>query len=172
LPVIHNAAPVSEAAKTDYAVCAGDKILHTRGGPASTNPRDFHRYRWNNYRAASGVAYVLSQISISQITDGTSHTALVGEKSLSWQHYDSGKSLGDDQAAYLGDDADIRRWTDEPPRRDTAADDIQHFGSAHSSGCHFVLCDGAVRFVAYSIDPTIFKNFGNRHDNNPIELPK
>jgi len=78
--------------------------------------------------------------------------------------------LGDDQPVYLGDDADNRRWTDEPPQKDGKPDDIQHFGSAHSGGCHFVLADGSTRLISYTIDATVFKNFGNRHDGNPIGL--
>jgi prepilin-type processing-associated H-X9-DG protein len=51
-------------------------------------------------------------------------------------------------------------------------DDIQHFGSVHSGGCQFVLCDGSVRTVAYEIDATVFENFGNRQDGHPTAIGK
>jgi prepilin-type processing-associated H-X9-DG protein len=170
LPPFKNSDAVTEAARTDYAVCAGDSIIDTPSGPSSTRPKDLETYAWPPFRDATGISYVLSQIRIKSVTDGTSHTVMVGEKYVSQPHYDTGTSPGDDQPAYLGDDADNRRWTDEPPMKDSDADDIQHFGSAHSGGCHFVLCDGSVRLVSYNIDQEVFKNFGNRQDGNPIDL--
>ncbi|MDA1055108.1 MAG: DUF1559 domain-containing protein [Planctomycetota bacterium] len=170
LPPIHNSDPVTEAARTDYAVCAGDVIINTPAGPPSTNPSALQAYAWPPWRTATGVSYVLTTIRMAEVTDGTSNTAMVGEKYLSRLHYREGTSFGDDQPAYLGDDADNRRWTDEPPRKDSKADDIQHFGSAHSGGCHFVLADGSTRLISYTIDATVFKHFGNRQDGNPIDL--
>lgn len=168
---LHNSDPVTEAAKTDYAVCAGDSTIDTPAGPPSADPRDLRSYRWPPFRRATGVSYVLSRIRTADILDGTSQTAMVGEKYLARANYDDGQSLGDDQTAYLGDDADIRRWTDEPPQLDGPNDDIQHFGAAHTAGCHFVLCDGSVRLIAYDVDATVFQHFGNRRDGEVISLP-
>jgi hypothetical protein len=170
LPPIHNSDPVSEAARTDYAVCGGDAIINTPSGPPSMTPADLQSYAWPPWRNATGVGYVLTMIRMAEVTDGTSNTALVGEKYLSRQSYRDGSSFGDDQPAYLGDDADNRRWTDEPPQKDSEADDIQHFGSAHSGGCHFVLADGSTRLISYTVDARVFKDFGNRRDGNPISL--
>jgi len=170
LPPLRNSAPVGVAAKTDYAVCGGDQIIHTPPGPTSTDPQDVRNYQWPRFQDATGVAYVLTRIRLADITDGASHTAMVGEKYLSHQHYQSGATWGDDQTAFVGDDADNRRWTDEPPRQDDDSDDIQHFGSAHRAGCHFVLCDGSIRLVNYSIDAKVFNSLGNRRDGVPVSL--
>jgi len=170
LPPVHNSSPIAFAARTDYAVCSGDAIIRTPPGPPSMDPNVLQTYPWPPWRQATGVSYVLATIRMADILDGTSSTAMVGEKHLMRTAYLTGASLGDDQAAYLGDDADIRRWTDEPPRRDTTVDDIQHFGSAHNGGCNFVLCDGSVRPIRYAIDGTVFRNFGNRHDGIAISL--
>ena len=167
---LRNSDPVGWAAKTDYAVCAGDRIIHTPAGPPSTDPADLRAYRWPPFHQASGISYVLTRIRAADVLDGTSTTLMVGEKYLLRRHYRDGQSLGDDQTAYLGDDADIRRWTDEPPRADGEDDDIQHFGSAHADGCHFVLCDGSVRLVTYSVDATVFQHLGNRHDGELVDL--
>lgn len=170
LPPFINSALVTEAAKNDYAVCAGDSIISTPPGPPSMNPIDVNTYAWPPFRQASGISYVRLQIRMAEVTDGTSQTAMVGEKYLARLHYRSGDSYGDDHPIFIGDDADNRRWTDEPPTKDATVDDIQHFGSAHPGGCQFVLCDGSTRTISYTIDAQVFRNFGNRHDGNPIEL--
>ena len=82
----------------------------------------------------------------------------------------AGIQEADDHPIFIGDDADNRRWTEEPPKTDDTVDDIQGFGSAHSGGCHFVLCDGSTRTISYDIDANVFRDFGNRRDGNSIEL--
>jgi prepilin-type processing-associated H-X9-DG protein len=171
-PLLRNSVPVIEASRTDYAVCAGDSIIHTPPAPPSTNPVDLNSYAWPPFHSATGISYVRTQIRMAAVTDGTSNTAMIGEKYLARQHYRSGESWGDDQSPFVGDDGDNRRWADVSPRRDDSADDIQHFGSAHSGGCQFVLCDGSVRMIAYEIDAIVFKNLGNRQDGNPLQLGK
>lgn len=167
---LRNSDQVFEAARTDYAVCAGDSIIHTPAGPTSANPSDLNTYAWPPFQNATGISYVLSRIRIADVIDGASNTLVVGEKYINRQNYRDGQDLGDDQTAFLGDDADIRRWSDKPPRQDTDFSDIQHFGSAHYDGCHFVICDGSTRSVHYTIDATVFKNLGNRKDGGVISL--
>ncbi|QDT57113.1 putative major pilin subunit [Caulifigura coniformis] len=42
------------------------------------------------------------------------------------------------------------------------------FGSMHSAGAHFLLVDGAVRFLSNSVDKTTYRNLGRIADGNPI----
>jgi prepilin-type processing-associated H-X9-DG protein len=105
------------------------------------------------------------------LRDGTSSTYLLGEKYINAEHYATGRTPGDDQTMYLGDDADIRRWTVEPPLPDSRrVDSKEHFGSAHSSGCHFAFCDGSVRLISYQVDSSIHRRLGNRRDRIPVNL--
>lgn len=46
------------------------------------------------------------------------------------------------------------------------------FGSPHSSGCQFVLCDGSVHNISFSIDLATFRNLANRRDGLPIDDSK
>ncbi len=52
-----------------------------------------------------------------------------------------------------------------PFRQDTpGADDSFAFGSAHSGGLYFALCDGSVRFINYSITEVVLRHLANRKD--------
>jgi prepilin-type processing-associated H-X9-DG protein len=43
------------------------------------------------------------------------------------------------------------------------------FGSAHQNGCPFVLCDGSVRMVSFSIDPAAFGELSDRRDDTALD---
>ncbi len=167
-----NCDPVTMAAKTDYAVNAGDSIISTPYGPPSSNPIDIANYVWPPYDQMTGVSFVRSQIHLGLLHDGTSQVVMLGEKCLNRLHYGDGTSLGDDQSLFIGDDADIRRWTMFAPRRDPGNyDEIQLFGSPHDAGCNIAFADGSVRTINYSIDQAAWRYLGNRDDGNPVELP-
>ena len=114
-------------------------------------------------------------------TDGTTNTYLAGEKYINPDSYFNGGSWGDDCCVYSGHDWDIVRWTwadpSDPlidnyaPRQDRPALILpQRFGSAHPGALHFVLCDGSVRAISYSIDPFVHTQLGNRKDGIPVDI--
>lgn len=159
-----NSDPVTMAAKTDYAVNAGDRILHTPPGPPSADPSVVAGYAWPPLEPMTGVSFVRSEITLADLHDGASNVIMLGEKCVNRLHYQDGKSLGDD--------ADIRRWTMFSPRRDPANyDEIQLFGSAHDEGCYFAFGDCSVRWIRYAIDQASFRHLGNRYDGQPVEPP-
>ena len=103
---------------------------------------------------------------MNSVEAGTSMTYFAGEKYIASTQYLKGGS-GDDQTMYIGDDADIRRWAVQPPLPDSKnikANDA--FGSAHPTGCQFVMCDGSVRLVAFSVDEKIHSKMANRRNGN------
>ena len=62
----------------------------------------------------------------------------------------------------------VQRWETLQQDRPGFASTL-HFGSAHYSGCAFVLCDGSVHRISYGIDPTTFKYLGSRNDQQPVD---
>ena len=140
----------------DYAINAGDADL-------GWTPQSY---------VFNGVSEYMSMVRICDITDGTSVTYLIGEKSLNSDSYYDSEDPADDQCAYIGHDWDISRYTalDMPPMPDTPAyDDYRGFGSAHASIFNMAFCDGSVRSINYSIKPEIHRRLGKRNDGLPID---
>ena len=143
---------------------------------------------WSN--DMTGVIYAVSLVTQRQIPDGTTKTYLAGEKSLQPQFY-MGGGPSDNGAMYEGHDYDVLRWAgndgnntnavpptsldylpihDRDDPNSTATGEWQ-FGSAHSSGSMFVMCDGSVQMIAYTIDPQVHWRLANRRDGQSVEIP-
>jgi len=167
-----NADRPSQAAKCDYAGNGGDTLIdHPKGGPPSLDPAAVASYAWPDSQNANGIFFVRSQVRAAMVTDGLSHTYLAGEKNVSTRPHDANRrDTGDDQTLYLGDDRDIRRWTDSLPLRDSNTPLPSCFGSAHPDGCHFVFGDASVKLIHYTIEMDVHRRLGNRSDGTPVNL--
>jgi hypothetical protein len=159
-------------ARTDYAGCAGDANAdELYGGPTSLAQGDDPAYGWPSTTAFTGIFYQRSQIKIADITKGTSNQLMLGEKYLNPNNYTSGTDGSDNECMYTGMNNDVLRCTFNPPMQDRAGvSDTLRFGSPHPSGCLFVLGDGSVRSISYSVDATMFKAAGHRQSPIVISL--
>tara|TARA_R110002111_G_scaffold1157_1_gene8150 strand:- start:4673 stop:5635 length:963 start_codon:yes stop_codon:yes gene_type:complete len=115
-------------------------------------------------RQNNGLLYQLSSIRLRDVTDGTSNTMLIGERSvdrtLNWgwdicAGVELDSWMGTGNGFYFGNNA---------------ADPIHadHFWSRHAGGGHFLLADGSVRFISYSIDNTTWLNLAARNDGQVL----
>ena len=152
---------VTLISRSDYAVNAGDKLLGNNAGPASINDTSFV---WPNLGNPSGMAYVRSEVRISDVTDGTTNVFICGEK---WSERPGESDRGYDQPWSSGDSHESRRFTEKIILRDGSTEgDFERFGSSHNGGCVFAFVDGSVRIIHFSIHPTVFLTLGNRFDGN------
>jgi prepilin-type N-terminal cleavage/methylation domain-containing protein/prepilin-type processing-associated H-X9-DG protein len=189
-----NSAIPDSLAKTDYAVNAGTAFAPGTSPPnpppnaAPPNATDCAPGPFPNCVGVAQdmetIAAVFNGVStryvgakVRQITDGTSKTALVGEKSLPPKFYETGYgdppnytsgNGGDNSSMYQGHDYDNSRQIGESnvPKQDSNEGGgwERVFGSAHAGSMNMALCDGSVQSIDYEIDPLVWNGYGARDD--------
>ncbi|MEX2167840.1 MAG: DUF1559 domain-containing protein [Pirellulales bacterium] len=173
--------------RSDYQGNSGNVNPMSAGGPG--NVADAQTFDWEVeeggiYSKQLGITFQRSAVRIPQITDGTSKTAMVGEKFRNPDNYFNGLDSADDQGMFCGHDRDVNGYTykarwikglaftfvDHPfvafaPLQDRGRlDYIFHFGSAHPAGFHMAMCDGSVHFLSYDITNRVFFAMGGRDE--------
>ncbi len=168
-------------APSNYIASAGTRSLSK--GPVPAGGGDSYTLNDNE----DGAMYRNSFVTFSALTDGSSNTLMVGERS---------RNLAD--ATWVGPAAigvyavrprssfSVRcvsanilvlghtgpensktkpTWCDRPnfPQADPDS-----YWSCHQGGCNFLLCDGAVRFVRDSIDPRTFSFLATRSGQEAV----
>jgi prepilin-type N-terminal cleavage/methylation domain-containing protein/prepilin-type processing-associated H-X9-DG protein len=88
------------------------------------------------------------------ITDGTSHTILVGEKALRPQLYDSGSWYWD-EPFFLGNSPGVCREGTSVVQDSPTALFQDNWGAAHRGGAQFIFADGSVRLLKYETPPNL-----------------
>jgi prepilin-type N-terminal cleavage/methylation domain-containing protein/prepilin-type processing-associated H-X9-DG protein len=146
-----------------------------------------------------GVFFKGSHIRILEITDGTSSTFLLGERSHHDPEYDRVTAVYDPDFSPLaswgpwasaaftqGSLADVLLSTPVPinwrvpPGSDAAAandewgweeDRLCAFGSHHTGGANFAFSDGSVRFVGDSLSFSVLQALSTRAGGEVVNLP-
>ena len=178
-PIAYNAGGVTAppgymSGRTDYAINCGDAASdQDSAGPANSTPSVVAAYfsggrsSSNLFLAYTGVSFERSTIRKDDVTDGLSNTLLVGEKYLAQDAYGTGKAGAGNENQYVGFDNDTDRTTCAAPVQDRwGVDDELQFGSAHPHAANFVLCDGSITSINYSIDKETFRRLGTRAEGN------
>jgi len=130
-----------------------------------------------------GVFYTNSATRFRDLTDGSSNTIAIGEVSNNQYTEVDSSSVYETGGAWAGMGIH-KRYTlvsrntnsTRPINRSTPDDDGVYpfvsdsdgFGSMHTGGAHFALCDGSVRFVSENISISIYGNLGDRADGNVL----
>jgi prepilin-type N-terminal cleavage/methylation domain-containing protein/prepilin-type processing-associated H-X9-DG protein len=187
-------------AKTDYAINRGpgapptstgggmpSETCLSSGGPFGGSPLypncDWHTSLeyWQGVdpqtgqRRFKGISAFRIAATLGQITDGTSKTVLVGEKSMVVECYNgdcetpgnanpSDRNGGDNSSMYQGYDWDNSRDGIPIQDPDVRNDSYHsHFGSPHSAA-NIAFCDGSVQSIDFEIDPDLWGTMVDRRD--------
>ncbi len=116
---------------------------------------------------AEGILYHNSKVKIRDITDGTSNTIMIGERTTFYPPSND---------PFYGVWVGIIPNSEEAAERILAhavhgpneADDAGDFGSSHTGGAQFVLADGSVRFISTNIDTPTFQKLGQISDGQVV----
>ena len=130
-----------------------------------------------------GVLYYNSQITIPALNNGTSGTILFGER----YHFDSqwaslptygwwASANFDSPEDILLSAANVINWTIPAglgPKPAYSYTDMRLavFGSNHTGGANFGLCDGSVRFLSNNTPLSLLQQLCNRNNQVPVTLP-
>ena len=196
----HDATSNGRYARGDYFASAGRRgypgynatrpSLWNPFGPGTDVPRPAGSAASASSGRADGMFNRNVAYKISNASDGTSNTILMGERSYFDPIFDRcGPEtattttkmgnwgwvwFGAEGNAFLGTGVPvnyrIRTCAEflDPLRYD---DRINAFGSMHTGGCNVTLTDGAVRFISQSISPITFNAMGSRAGGEVFEMP-
>lgn len=118
----------------------------------------------------NGVLFLNSNLKMSEIKDGLSHTLLISEKRgsgdrLGWVSgtRDTLRNLSSINLSHLNVPRNQKRemWN-EPPF--VGSLEVGGIGSYHTGGVNTVFVDGSVRFLSENTDPEVLKSLGGRDD--------
>jgi len=130
-----------------------------------------------------GILYWQSKVRLTDITDGTSNTLMVGERPPSqdlnygwwfagagWSNGEGDVVLGARAYSYASSLGCPSTKVGLQPGRFTEPCDQAHFWSPHSGGANFLLGDGSIRFTTYSAD-AVLPQFSTRNGGEVFNTP-
>ena len=122
------------------------------------------------------------RVASKDITDGLSHTLLIGEKTIVQEMYDTGTELGDRATIWgrtgFGDTDRIQAncyvrtgfFAPYQDRNRECLGTCHEFGSAHVGLWNTVFCDGSVQTLSYNIPVGAFQAMTGTNDGVTIQL--
>lgn len=127
----------------------------------------------------SGVVSRLgATVRIADVSDGTSNVVMVGEilpecndHNAGWWHYNG---MNNAHASMTVKINDFTTCPKIPGGNKPACAPMSNwnyswgFRSRHVGGAHFLLCDGAVRFISENVDSATYRRIGGRADGGTV----
>jgi prepilin-type processing-associated H-X9-DG protein len=181
LPIEDALNAVSRKTTISTLICPSDDItpawIAARYDPAGTLVNSIAEVASANYAGVfgtgepgvdgEGVFFRNSKISFGDITDGTSHTLLIGERSVrlgptTWVGSVTGATIYAPQTGPQVEDAAgmVLGQANHPPGSPNC--ELNEFASRHSGGANFAFADGHVAFMTSTISQAVFHALATR----------
>lgn len=113
-----------------------------------------------------GIFFVNSNVSIGDITDGTSNTLMVGERDGADKPRHPGYWIGAETMYFL--DPVLGLCQNNALRRLNGTSVWDGFGSTHTGGANFLMADGSVQFVSENINGLTYVWLANKSGGNVV----
>jgi len=167
------------------AVQAGNRVLPTdmcpddpNAGNINVDPLSHGLYGCTNYLGVMGTTSTANDgillygpaVKISEITDGTSHTIIMGERGTpndgqwGWPYCGGGDGTGNGDNLCSTEDGLCPGLPD--------GNDNLHFWSYHPDIVHFLWADGSVNGLHYEIDLSVFQALSTRAGGETVDAPQ
>lgn len=127
------------------AFSTGISTFHRPGVDETTNSAG---YALNHYSANSQLFGGDKRLRFRDVTDGSANTFMAGEINAGYQPWGKPGNHRDPAAGLSGGP--------------------NNFGSQFNGGCHFLMCDGSVRFISQEINPQTLELLANPRDGQPV----
>jgi prepilin-type N-terminal cleavage/methylation domain-containing protein len=134
-----------------------------QGAPVNVLPAGATKSTASNY--LTGISFQHSEVRIKHVTDGASHTYMIGERYINPDSYETGTDGADNETWCTGFNNDNFRCAFDPPEQDRRGVSYSNrFGSVHYAGWNVSWCDGRVELISYEIDLMVHRANANRAD--------
>jgi prepilin-type N-terminal cleavage/methylation domain-containing protein/prepilin-type processing-associated H-X9-DG protein len=166
---------------TNYYGVMGAELRPGSGSPASYKVRMADTLCRDYY--INGIFYPLSEVTIRDVTDGTSHTLAVGERRYALRGWVRGAWYSgptDNPTQMCSSSAknvtkpinsDVNTWcyeTNGCPNGRTLFFNELFFSSEHPGGAQFAFADGSVHYVSDGIEFRTFQDLAIRNDGATV----
>jgi type II secretory pathway pseudopilin PulG len=160
-------------AHTPFSTNGGNNVGNA---PVINGPHTDYAINWISFGNTSRPV----TLAVVSSNNGTSNTILAGEKAMDPRNYGNTRSDNWDEVIYSGGYGGTGRGNGDTSSaallvpnvvRDTPGNDYgNHWGSPFSAGGLFVLCDGSVRPISFSISTAILIRASNYTNGVPFNL--
>jgi prepilin-type N-terminal cleavage/methylation domain-containing protein/prepilin-type processing-associated H-X9-DG protein len=149
-------------------------------------PTAYQGVEGTNQFKHDGVLYLDSKVRLTDVTDGTSNTLMVGErppsadKTIGWWYAGWGQEKDGSADSVLGVN-EINTYSGTqgscppgpyefgPGKIDNQCD-VFHYWSLHPGGANFLMADGSIHFLRYDAAP-LMPALATRNGREPVSLP-